>query len=1027
MARCVRAAALILLVFAPLIFGQPEYPYVVKTLAGSYSVGNGGPATAALLVVPAAAVVDNAGNLYVADGNGNGIRKIANGTIDRYLSNTVSDLRIDSNGNMYAADGYDAIYKISGSGAVSTFAGGKYGFAGDGGPAVSARFASPSGVAVDQQGNVYVADTDNLRVRKITPDGTIQTVAGNGRIGFSGDSGQAIQAAVNFPNSVAVDGAGNLYIGEYFRIRKVTPQGIITTIAGNGNFALDGSAANTAVGTMIGIAVDANGSVYFADRDYDLVRVISNGSVKTLAGKASKIGYAGDGGPASAALLNMPVAVSLDSGGNVYVVDQGNQCIRKISKDGTINTIAGGSHFGGDGGAATSALLNIPETAVTDGNGNVYVSDTWNHRVRKIGADGKISTVAGTGVCSYSGDGGLAAKAGLCYPMGLALDSAGTLYIGDSSNFSIRAITPNGTISTVAGNGTRGNSGDGGKAAEAQFSDPVGIALDSAGNLFVADYGANRVRKINLTTGVVTAFAGTGESGFSGDGALATAALLDSPTHVAVDAAGNVYISDRYNNRVRKVIGGIIMTVAGITSCCGTRINATNTYLGGPRGLTVDASGNLFVSEPDLNTIAKITPSGVYSIIAGNGELGFAGDGGMAANAALDFPGGLSADSTGAVYFTDRYDGRVRVLIPNNPTGISILQGDNQTANVGTRPALPLSVAVQFRGGVPITGLTVGFAVTSGSATLSSPTSSTDTNGTAGVGITLGNTPGPVVVTATLAGFAPVAFHLTATPVIPLPAISAGGVDGAGGSVPAVTQLSPGALATVYGSNFVPAGTSRAVQAPDFANGALPTTLAGVCVLVGGVPAYITYVSPGQINFQVPIIPVNTSLDVQVISNCGTSSATQSGVQPVGTVAATPEFLYWVKNADGHNPVISVNAVTGAYVGAAGLIPGAAFTPAKAGDILTIYGISFGATNPAVAPGTACSTVAPATNPASVTLGSLTVDAADVLYAGISPGTAGLYQLNIRVPAGLADGDYPLMLHLGSFRTAAGGYLTVKN
>jgi uncharacterized protein (TIGR03437 family) len=314
--------------------------------------------------------------------------------------------------------------------------------------------------------------------------------------------------------------------------------------------------------------------------------------------------------------------------------------------------------------------------------------------------------------------------------------------------------------------------------------------------------------------------------------------------------------------------------------------------------------------------------------------------------------------------------------------------------------------------------------VTSGAAALTASTAYTDATGAAGVGITLGNTSGAVVVTASVTGLPAVQFNLTAT--LPPPAISSGGVAGAGASVPSVAQISPGGLASIYGSNFAPAGTSRMVYGGDLVNGNLPKQLAGVCVQVGGLPAFITYVGANQINIQVPAVPIGTTVDVQVTSNCGAANALQSATQKVATAAATPELLYWLHNANGRNPVCAVDAITLADIGATGLISGLTFTPAKPGEILTIYGISFGPVNPAVAPGVLAPGAASTTNNPVVMVGSVTLNPSDVLYAGVSPGSAGLYQLNIKVPA-LADGDYPVTLSLGSFTTPAGGYLTVKN
>jgi uncharacterized protein (TIGR03437 family) len=192
-------------------------------------------------------------------------------------------------------------------------------------------------------------------------------------------------------------------------------------------------------------------------------------------------------------------------------------------------------------------------------------------------------------------------------------------------------------------------------------------------------------------------------------------------------------------------------------------------------------------------------------------------------------------------------------------------------------------------------------------------------------------------------------------------------------------------------------------------------------------PAFVTFVSPAQINFQVPNVAPNTTVNVQVLSNCGAAGELQSAMQTVATAAATPEFLYWVKNANGVDPVVAVDSITGAYIGAAGLIAGVTFTPAKPGEILTVYGVSFGPTNPATIPGTPPAAAAQSVYSSSVMLGSIALDPHAVLYAGVSPGTAGLYQLNIQIPNSIADGDYPLVLALGSFATPAGGFITVKN
>ncbi|MFJ4908601.1 RICIN domain-containing protein [Streptomyces sp. NPDC093249] len=332
---------------------------------------------------------------------------------------------------------------------------------------------------------------------------SISTVAGAGGAGSTGDEGPAALAQLNRPYGIAVDGAGTLYLSDYnnHRIRKVTTDGKITTVAGTG-----------------------------------------------------AAGFKGDNGPAAAAQLNAPREVATDAAGNLYVSDSGNHRIRRIAPDGTITTVAGAgvAGFSGDGGLATVARLNLPTGVAVDGAGNLYVSDYSNHRIRKIAADGKIATVAGIGTGGFRGDNGPAAAAQLNAPHGLAVDGAGNLYVSDSNNHRIRKVTPDGTITTVVGTGVAGFGGDGGPAASAQLNLPVALVVDSTGALLLSDYRNNRVRKVT-PDGTIATVAGTGVAGFGGDGAPAASAQLNNPFGLAVDCVDTLYIADHVNNRVRRI------------------------------------------------------------------------------------------------------------------------------------------------------------------------------------------------------------------------------------------------------------------------------------------------------------------------------------------------------------------------------------------------------------------------------------------------------------------------------------------
>ena len=342
-------------------------------------------------------------------------------------------------------------------------------------------------------------------------------------------------------------------------------EGTITTLAGTGALYVallghssgDGGPATAApLGNPSGLAFDGNGNLYISDTFNNLVRKVDvNGTITTFAGSGSGLsGYGGDGGPASDALLSYPASVAVDGNGNLYIVDSLNNRVRRVDPGGTITTVAGSGSFGygGDGGPATAAALFLPEDAAVDGNGNLYIADSLNHRIRRVDPSGTITTVAGNGDDGYGGDGGPAVAAMLNGPNGVAVDGNGNLYIADSLNHRIRRVDPSGKITTVAGGGDDGYGGDGGPAVAAMLNGPNGVAVDGNGNFYIADSLNHRIRTVD-PSGTITTVAGDGDDGYGGDGDLATAAQLNNPARVAADSAGNVFIADLGNYRVRVV------------------------------------------------------------------------------------------------------------------------------------------------------------------------------------------------------------------------------------------------------------------------------------------------------------------------------------------------------------------------------------------------------------------------------------------------------------------------------------------
>lgn len=677
----------------------------ITTVAGGATFGGEGLLAIAAALSAEAVAVDAAGDVFLADSFNHRIRRVdaRTGIVTTIAGSGQAGfddgglallarldhpwgVEFDAAGNLFIADAFnDRIRRVDAdTGLIATIAGGgDFGFLGDGGPATEAfiKLGEPSGLALDATGNIlYVSDVFHNRVRRIDlASGIITTLAGGGAPADGlGDGALATDARLNEPVGLGLDSAGNLFIAdrENHRIRRVDIQtGVITTVAGDGveAFSGDGGPASAAsLAGPTGLDFDREGNLLVADSRNSRVRRIDASSwiIETVAGNGD-FNFAGDGGPAVDAVLDDPRGIVADAAGNLVIADSGNNRVRKVDgRTGIITTLAGNGEISvlNDNGPATTANLTFPEAVAFDAQGNLLIADNGNFRVRRVDMDQVITTFAGGGSPADSlGDGGPATEAEFCTLYGIAADDQGNLFVADGFDHLVRRIDAQTQIITsVAGTPKQeGFSGDGGPATSAMLNQPRGVAVDGDGNLYIADSANHRIRKVDLSTGIITTAAGTGDADFSGDGGPAAAASISEPLAVAVDSEGNLYIADFGSLRVRRVDSqGIISTVAGggdPTEGLGDGGLATEADVF-PKALFLDGDGNLYIT--DVAGIRRVdAATGIIETIVGLPlEDGFSGDNGPANQARLLQPSGIAFDPQGNLFIADTFNHRIRAV-----------------------------------------------------------------------------------------------------------------------------------------------------------------------------------------------------------------------------------------------------------------------------------------------------------------------------------------------------------------------------
>jgi sugar lactone lactonase YvrE len=691
------------LVLAMAIASTPE-PLNVTTLAGHPSAGwQDGGASVATFAGPNGLAVDAAGSLIVADSVNNVIRRIdptgqvstiagksgVAGCVNGYATEArffqPTGVACSPNGRIYVADASNHMVRvIYPSGQVDTLAGSSDSVGSRDGIGAAAQFSFPVAIAADAYGNAYVADGSDSIIRKITPEGSVTTIAGSTAqpgdhgvispphtVNEGSNDGIGPAAQFYFPNGIAVDTAGNVYVADSGNqtIRKIDPSGVVTTIAGQPKQSgyADGSAIAAKFNGPNGLAVDAQGNVWIADSRNYVVRILdTKGMVSTVAGLAGVPGT--NNGIGSAARFSRPMGVAIRPNGQAYVSDADNNTITLVSRSGNATTVAGAgasnlpgnnSSAGASNAVGAAARFNSPYAVAIEPRTNAaYVADTANHLIRKVTLTGEVTTVAGAAGIRGSSD-GVGGVARFNNPKGIALAPDGTLWIADSGNHILRTISADGSVRTVAGVAGVPGSTDGIGTA-ARFNSLQGVVVASDGFIYVADYGNNAIRRCDKNGNVKT-LAGSpiGVAGFA-DG-KGTGVLFNNPTSVAIDGRGIVFVADAGNAVIRAVqLDGTVTTVAGYPGHFITKDGiGPDAGFTAPVGITADGLGNLFVVDLPWGYIRQIEANWRVTEVAGSARSGGSVDG-IGSDAKLT-PQGLTVDPSGDIYIADALNNTIRV------------------------------------------------------------------------------------------------------------------------------------------------------------------------------------------------------------------------------------------------------------------------------------------------------------------------------------------------------------------------------